>query len=59
MKCTMCPNPSFITEFIEFSSSEWKANASNFKRGSIPIIKGSVTELMSSGEQSAQETGVD
>ena len=20
MKCTMCPNPSFITEFIEFSS---------------------------------------
>ena len=55
----MCPNPSFITEFIEFSSSEWKANASNFKRGSIPIIKGTVTELMSSGEQSAQETGVD
>lgn len=58
MKCTICPNPSFISEFIEFSSSEGKADASTFKQGSVPVIKGTVTELMSSCEQSA-ETGVD
>lgn len=58
MKCTLCPNPSFITEFIEFSSSEGKANASTFKQGSIPSIEGTVTELMSSCEQSAETGGL-